>query len=152
MYTTEMLRKKRKKKKRRWIIWLLLIVIIAAGAGTYYYHQKQLAESEEDANSESAVVLEDNQSWLYLEIVSILGNEIEAREVDPNENRMMRQQSGDDEEEAETETYQIPVGTDVVTSLGSVTTFSRLAAGDVLHCLMENTGDEDVILKIWIGE
>ncbi|MDD2969262.1 MAG: hypothetical protein PHT21_06820 [Lachnospiraceae bacterium] len=50
----------------------------------------------------------------------------------------------------EERTMVIPVGTDVVTKLGTVTTFSRLASGDVLKILTEKSGDEDVILKIWI--
>ena len=50
----------------------------------------------------------------------------------------------------EERTMMIPVGTEVVTKLGTVTTFSRLASGDVMKILTEKSGDEDVILKIWI--
>ena len=50
----------------------------------------------------------------------------------------------------EERTMVIPVGTEVVTKLGTVTTFSRLASGDVMKILTEKSGDEDVILKIWI--
>ena len=56
-------------------------------------------------------------------------------------------------EGGEASQYTIPVGTDGVTALGSVTTFSRLAQGDRISCLMEHTADEgDEILKIWIEE
>lgn len=56
-------------------------------------------------------------------------------------------------EGGEASQYTIPVGTDVVTALGSITTFSRLAQGDRISCLMERTEDEgDEILKIWIEE
>lgn len=44
----------------------------------------------------------------------------------------------------------IPVGTDVVTKLGTTTTFARLAAGDVVQLLIENNGTEEVIVKMWI--
>ena len=48
----------------------------------------------------------------------------------------------------ETKTWQIPVGTDVITTLGVSTTFSRLSAGDVIAVLTE--AGTDNILKIWI--
>lgn len=63
------------------------------------------------------------------------------------------------EETIETKTYRslleertatIPVGTDVITKLGTVTTFARLAAGDVVQILTEKDGDESVIIKMWI--
>ena len=47
-----------------------------------------------------------------------------------------------------TKTWQIPVGTDVITTLGVSTTFSRLSAGDVIAVLTE--AGTDNILKIWI--
>ena len=49
-----------------------------------------------------------------------------------------------------TKSWQIPVGTDVITSLGVTTTFSRLSAGDVIAVLTEEGTDN--ILKIWIVE
>lgn len=52
------------------------------------------------------------------------------------------------EEDGETKSWQIPVGTDVITSLGVTTTFSRLSAGDVIAVLTEEGTDN--ILKIWI--
>lgn len=45
-------------------------------------------------------------------------------------------------------TLQIPVGTPVVTRLGAVTTFSRLAAGESIAVLMEE--ETENILKVWI--
>ena len=50
----------------------------------------------------------------------------------------------------EERTMMIPVGTEVVTKLGTVTTFSRLASGDIMKILTEKSDDEDKILKIWI--
>ena len=44
----------------------------------------------------------------------------------------------------------IPVGTDVTTKLGTVTTFSRLAAGDYVALVTEKDGSEDVIVAIYI--
>ena len=53
-------------------------------------------------------------------------------------------------ETGETKSWQIPVGTDVITSLGVTTTFSKLSARDVIAVLTE--AGTDNILKIWIVE
>ena len=47
-------------------------------------------------------------------------------------------------------TVQIPVGTQVTTRLGNITTFSRLAAGDHIRMLVQEEDGKQVILKIWI--
>ena len=52
------------------------------------------------------------------------------------------------EDTGDTASYQIPVGTDVITKLGAVTTFTHLDAGDVIAIL--TSADDDTILKIWI--
>lgn len=51
----------------------------------------------------------------------------------------------------EEETTLIPVGTTVTTQLGTTTTFSRLAAGDMIKLLVEKDKDgEAVIVGIWM--
>ena len=50
----------------------------------------------------------------------------------------------------ETVTAYIPVGTDVTTKLGTVTTFSRLAAEDYVALVMEKDGDEEIIMAVYI--
>lgn len=50
----------------------------------------------------------------------------------------------------ETGTYTIPVGTSVITKLGNTTTFSRLAGGDVIKVLVEDTEKGQVVVEIWI--
>ena len=50
----------------------------------------------------------------------------------------------------EEETMVVPVGTQVITKLGTTTTFSRLAVGDVMQLLVEKEDSEKSILKIWI--
>lgn len=47
-------------------------------------------------------------------------------------------------------TAYIPVGTDVTTKLGTVTTFSRLAAGDYVALVIEKDGNEKVIAAVYI--
>ena len=133
--------KKAKRKKGRALRTIVLLFLLAAAAGIFYCQKRQHAEAE-NPNAEEIVTLENDQSWLYLQIDEITGNEIQAAAVSDNE----------PEAEGALQTYTIPVGTDVVTKLGSVTTFSRLAAGDTIHCLMQEEDGEAVILKIWIEE
>lgn len=53
----------------------------------------------------------------------------------------------------ETGQMQIPVGTEVETKLGTITTFSRLSNGDIIKMLLQkdDTGT-NALLKIWIME
>ncbi len=76
----------------------------------------------------------------------------ESAENAESGSRRKGEENTEDTESGPLQTWQIPVGTEVVTKLGSVTTFSRLAAGDVICCLTERTDGGDVILKIWIEE
>lgn len=48
----------------------------------------------------------------------------------------------------ETKSLEVPVGTEVITKLGVVTTFSRLSSGNIIAVLLEEGTDN--ILKIWI--
>ena len=44
-----------------------------------------------------------------------------------------------------------PVGTDVITSLGKTTTFSRLSNGDIIKMIMEkDSSGEKVVVGVWI--
>ncbi|MBO5346927.1 MAG: hypothetical protein J6A45_02145 [Lachnospiraceae bacterium] len=50
----------------------------------------------------------------------------------------------------ESVTAYIPVGTNVTTKLGTVTTFSRLAANDYVALIMDKDGDTEVIAAVYI--
>ncbi len=51
----------------------------------------------------------------------------------------------------ETGSTTIPVGTDVITSLGKTTTFSRLSNGDIIKMIMEkDSGGKKVVVGVWI--
>lgn len=51
----------------------------------------------------------------------------------------------------ETGSTTIPVGTDVITSLGKTTTFSRLSNGDIIKMIMEkDPSGEKVVVGVWI--
>ena len=51
----------------------------------------------------------------------------------------------------ETGSTTIPVGTDVITSLGKTTTFSRLSNGDIIKMIMEkDSSGEKVVVGVWM--
>lgn len=51
----------------------------------------------------------------------------------------------------ETGSTTIPVGTDVITSLGKTTTFSRLSNGDIIKMIIEkDSSGEKVVVGVWI--
>lgn len=49
-----------------------------------------------------------------------------------------------------TATALVPVGTDVITKLGTKTTFSRISAGDCLALVTEVIDGEEVIMAVYI--
>lgn len=57
-------------------------------------------------------------------------------------------QKDSESKEQEKASYRIPVGTDVITTLGATTTFSHLEEGDTIAILIEK--DSEAILKIWM--
>lgn len=124
-----------KKKKNRLWLWLVVAVLILAAGGIWGY-QKSYANQEE---KEEEIVLQNNQELVDIRITKMLGNEMTGNIL--SENR---------EEE---KTWLIPVGTEVVTKLGTTTTFARLSSGDTIQMLLQ-TGEEDSedILKIWITQ
>lgn len=130
-----------KKKKRLWIwVALLLLVIVAGGSYTYYRNEQLLAATETSAGEE--IVLGENQTLCYVRIDKILGNEMSGTILEDDGVNTM-----------ETDTWTIPVGTDVVTKLGTTTTFARLSGGDTIKMLMQRMGDgSEEILKIWITD
>ena len=80
-------------------------------------------------------------------------------QMSTDESGAMPQMSGDTSETTTADTYvateeevstTIPVGTDVTTKLGTVTTFSRLSTGDIIEMIVEKDGDDSQIISIWI--
>ena len=88
----------------------------------------------------------ENQRILFGQITDIVGNEMKllpGEYKEENGRGFFTAGSGEIE-------YQIPVGTQVETKLGAVTTFSRLATGDVVEILLEEDGADGCILKMQI--
>lgn len=121
-------RKKKGNNKRRRIIICCLILALLAAAGFLYWKQTQ-------ANAQTEVVVEagEGEELKYVTVGSIVGNEITGYLT---------------ENEAETVSIQVPVGTTVITRLGMETTFSRISAGNNIVLLLKEGTDN--ILKIWI--
>lgn len=127
----------KKKKSKVWIWLVLLILVVAAGGGVYGYQQVM---TQQEVKEEEIVVLE-NQELIHVRITKMLGNEMTGSIV------------SEENKQGETQTWMIPVGTDVVTKLGTTTTFVRLSSGDTIQMLMQKDGaEDDSILKIWITQ
>lgn len=133
-------KKKKAKCKRVWILSLLLVLIGAAAA---FYYQRQQQEVMAAQMGQSAVEAVENQVLQFGDISTITGNEITIK-VLKTQNQREYTDTG------ETMEYRIPVGTDVETRLGSITTFSRLASGDRIAILFDTAEQEEFIRKIWI--
>ena len=114
-------------------IAVAFVLVLAAAIGL-------LSTSKQDS-SEEEIVLESNQALKQVKIQAIYGNEINGTLIEG------------DTESQEPQTWVIPVGTEVVTKLGTTTTFSRLANGDQIQLLTQTLEDgSETILKVWITE
>ena len=120
----------------------LLLMLVAAGSGSYFYYEKQTARAKE----EEVITAGENQELIYGEITDIVGNEMKLALVDYGE----KNGRADYTKTGEERSYQILVGTEVETKLGAITTFSRLAGGDVVELLLEKDEADGCILKMWI--
>lgn len=128
-------RKLRKKKAlhRKLLILLFIFLAAAASIGAYLYQKQQ---KQAAANAAVEITAEVGQQILYAKITQIQGNEITFEETDPSMTEMP----------GESRTMQIPVGTEVITMLGAVTTFSRLDVDDIIAMVLER----DEIIRIYI--
>ncbi|MBO5030722.1 MAG: hypothetical protein J6D08_02350 [Lachnospiraceae bacterium] len=128
--------------KRNKIVIIILIITIAVTAALSVRIFQQRADKQQ-SDAEETIVLENGQSFVFAKITAAIGNEISYVIVEEQEN-------GGYQETQEEGQLQIPVGTEVVTKLGTSTTFSRLANGDVIRLLMQQTQDGEEVIKIWI--
>ena len=78
------------------------------------------------------------------------GKEEAASEADQSIGRGSGKEQVKETESTESVTTYIPVGTRIITKLGTVTTFSRLAAGDYVAFVMEQEGNEEIIMAVYI--
>lgn len=133
---------KKKKIYKKWIALLIVVCLLAAGGA---YWRWTLMQADQEAEE---LVLQDNQQIIKVSVHSIMGNEMTAARIE------------NDSVSDQLQTWLIPVGTEVVTKLGTTTTFARLASGDQLEMLVETVEDgeetkntsTECILKIWITQ
>jgi hypothetical protein len=76
----------------------------------------------------------------------------DAPDVAEGESPSDRPTRGNQTAPAGTLQLNIPVGTKILTAEGKTTTFSRLAAGDTVQVLLEQSSDGEVIVGIWMVE
>lgn len=121
---------------------IICMAVIAAAAVIFLYlgQKKHSALDESVINTSEQVLLLEGQRIEKLKIKAIYGNEICVNSV---ENADLQ----------EDKIWQIPVGTDVITKLGTTTTFSRLANADVIDVLIQaDDNGNETIQKVWITE
>ncbi|MED9904487.1 MAG: hypothetical protein UFG06_09920 [Lachnospiraceae bacterium] len=115
------------RKKGWFLFWALLIAAI--GVTAYSVVRKEKNSVQENVVTVKA---EDGEKIIYATLYTVRGNEITYY---PQENE------NTDTGQA-VQTSLIPVGTPVTTRLGTVTTFSRLAAGDNVALVTDEENGE----------
>lgn len=130
-------------KKKRKNFWTLPVLAVLIGTAAVFFYEKKQQEVQAAQTGQSAIEAGDNQTIQYADIISIVGNEMKISLSE-------KEEKGQSISTAKEAAYRIPVGTEVETRLGSVTTFSRLASGDSIAMLLDTAGQETIIQKIWI--
>ncbi len=141
----------RKKEKRKRIITGLIVVMvltIAVLTGIKVYRDKK--SSQENANE---IAITEAQELVYGEVSSVAGNNITIERVVENSEKSPGKGSMSTSSytgTGETTQLQIPVGTEVITKLGTKATFTSISSGNVLAIALEK--GTDIIDKVWIVE
>lgn len=130
--------------KRNKISIVIFVMTIAVIAVLSVWILQQHTDGQQ-ADTQETIVLESGQSFVFAKITAMIGNEMSYIVVE-------EQETVGYQETKEAGQLQIPVGTEVITKLGTSTTFSRLANGDVVKLLMQQTQDGEEVIKIWIVE
>lgn len=118
----------KKIEKKKIIIPLLLAIVVL---GAIYGIRKQQVLAQEATGVD--IVITKDQDIMYASVYRIYGNELTLAVEDQI-----------------LEPMYIPVGTKVITKLGTETTFSRLASGDNLALITEKAGEDTTIVEVYI--
>ena len=124
--------KKAKRKKRNRIILIAVVLAAILAGGIVYLVRAHIKAEKEAAASVTEVTASDGEEIRYVQVISRAGNEIDVTDSDTGEEK----------------NYLIPVGTVVITRLGSEATFSSISAGNNLALVVKEGTDD--INKIWI--
>lgn len=141
-------KKKKKKGKKKLVIGAVCFCLLTAAGGVLFWQKQEAAASE----SVIEITAGQQEEIIYAQIDSIVGNDLELSLAEKETDSTGRQGGGMDSSSytltGETKSLEVPVGTEVITKLGVVTTFSRLSSGNMIAVLLEKGTDN--ILKIWI--
>lgn len=145
---------KKKCYKRIRVIQIGTAVLLAAGV-CFGIWGRQLVTAE--SRPVMKITSEAGQEIIFAKLSSIKGNEITYIPVEEEKTTVAALGGESFTYEnityrltEETVTAQIPVGTEVTTKLGAVTTFSRLSAGDYVALVVEESGEEEIITAVYI--
>ncbi|WP_342758089.1 hypothetical protein [Kineothrix sedimenti] len=123
---------KAEKSKKRKKSAIMAAVVLLIGVVCFTGFTMTARSSSE--SSQVQITAGKNEELIYARLTSVIGNDITCT------------LTGSGEEKA----YEIPVGTDVVTRLGTITTFSKLSEGNNVAILLEK--DTDIVKAVWITE
>lgn len=123
-------KKKNNKGKKKWIVGVLAAMLLMTICLTGF----ALANKKETKQAETSVKITagTKEELLYASLTSVVGNEISCTVTATGEEKA----------------YEIPVGTKVITKLGTETTFLRLSEGNSVALLLEQ--GTDIIKEVYI--
>lgn len=117
-------------KKKKVVIGAAILIIFALCFTGF----TMTVQSSKELAGKVTMTAGRDEDLIYASLTSVVGNDIVCTMTDSGETR----------------NYQIPVGTEVVTRLGTATTFSRLSEGNTVAILLKK--DTDIVKKVWITE
>lgn len=112
-------------------------VIIAAGLlliGAVCFTGFAMTAKKSSDSGAVQITAGKNEEIVYARLTSVIGNDITCSLTDSGEEK----------------SYEIPVGTDVITRLGTTTTFLKLSEGNNVAILLEK--GTDIVKSVWITE
>ncbi len=127
-----MIKMKAKKLKKRKKSAIMAAVVLLIGVVCFTgFTMTARSTSESD---QVQITAGKNEELIYGRLTSVIGNDITCTLTESGEEKV----------------YEIPVGTDVVTRLGTITTFSKLSEGNNVAILLEK--GTDIVKSVWITE
>lgn len=127
-----MIKMKAKKLKKRKKPAIMAAVVLLIGVVCFTgFTMTARSTSESD---QVQITAGKNEELIYGRLTSVIGNDITCTLTESGEEKA----------------YEIPVGTDVVTRLGTITTFSKLSEGNNVAILLEK--GTDIVKSVWITE
>lgn len=117
-----------KQKRKRIAACAVVLSAVCFASFLIICHNTAQASSE----STVSIAAGKNEEIVYGKLTSVIGNDVVCTVTDTQQ----------------TEEYRIPVGTDVTTKLGTVTTFAKLSAGNEVAIALQK--GSDTVTAVWI--